>query len=680
MSAASIDTTAASIDTTPARIASETQRVRELIQRGELAPALAAAEALLADAPGSRDAMYMRAVCLRYLKRVPEALTALAALERLHPQFPRLFQERGHCYVAQRSAGEAIGAFERAVGLNPMLPASWNALHALYRLTGRLADADRAAAETARLAAIPPAIVTANGLFIDGDLIEAERIVREFLQTRDPLHIEAMWLLAKIGMKHNILDDAELLLESVLAIMPDHHLARHDYTVTLALRHKHVRAMQEIDKLLAIDPKNRAYRTTRAAIWMGLGQHDKALPLYREVMAETPKDPDLHLSIAHALKTLNRTEEAIASYRAAAALRPGYGEAYWSFANLKKYRFSEDEITRMRTEESAPGAELADRYHLCFALGKALEDRGEYAESFAYYERGNALKKTECRYKPASIEYNTNLLIATCTREFFAARRGYGHESRAPIFIVGLPRSGSTLLEQILASHSQVEGTMELADIPRLVQQLQGRDNYDSYKKFWDQYIAVFTTRSAQEFARDGENYIADTRVYRENKRPFFIDKNPNNFRNIGLIQLMLPNAKIIDARRGALACCFSNFKQLFATGQEFSYGMEDLGSYYRWYVQLMQHWDEVLPGKVLRIQHEEIVEDLEANVRRILDFCALPFEPACLEFHKTERRIHTVSSEQVRRPINKEGVDQWRHFEPWLGPLKAALGPLAQT
>jgi tetratricopeptide (TPR) repeat protein len=671
---------AESIDATPTHVNAETARIRELIQRGELAPALAAAEALRAQSPENRDATYMMAVCQRYLKRVPDALATLLGLEHSHPHFPRLFQERGHCHVALRSPDEAIQAFERAISLNPMLPASWKALHALYRLTGRPADGDLAAAEMARLAAVPPAIITANGMFLDGDIVEAERIVREFLQTQDPLQIDAMWLLAKIGMKHNILDDAELLLESVLAIKPDHHVARHDYVITLAMRHKHVRAMQEVEKLLEASPTNRAYRTTRAAIWMGLGKHDKALPLYREVLAETPKDPDLHLSIAHALKTLNRTEEAIASYRAAAAIRPSYGEAYWSFANLKKYRFSNEEIARMRTEESAPNVSLADRYHLCFALGKALEDRHEYPESFAYYERGNALKKSECRYKPASIEYNTRLLEATCTAEFFADRGGYGCDSGAPIFIVGLPRSGSTLLEQILSSHSQVEGTMELADIPRLVQQLQGRDNYDSYKQFWDQYMGVFTTRSAQEFARDGEKYIADTLVYRENQSRFFIDKNPNNFRNIGLIQLMLPNAKIIDARRGAMACCFSNFKQLFAMGQEFTYGMEDLGSYYRWYEELMRHWDDVLPGKVLRVQHEDVVENLEANVRRILDFCELEFEPACLEFYKTERRIHTVSSEQVRRPINKDGVDQWRNFEPWLGPLKTALGPLAKA
>jgi tetratricopeptide (TPR) repeat protein len=395
-------------------------------------------------------------------------------------------------------------------------------------------------------------------------------------------------------------------------------------------------------------------------------------------LAETPTDPDLHLSVAHALKTMGKSEQAIASYRAAATLRPSYGEAYWSFANLKRYRFTDQEIGRMRVEESAPHSSLADRYHFCFALGKALEDRGEYAESFRYYARGNELKKSETRYKPASIEYNTRMLQKIFTNEFFDARAASGSPDPSPIFIVGLPRSGSTLIEQILSSHSKVEGTMELADIPRLVQTLQGRDNYDSYRKFWDQYFEALTARSPADLTRDGEQYITDTLIYRPNRKPFFTDKNPNNFRNIGLLQLILPNAKIIDARRGAMACCFSNFKQLFATGQEFTYSLEDLGNYYRWYVEVMQHWDRVLPGKVLRVQHEQVVEDLETNVRRILDFCGLEFEPACLQFYNTERRVHTVSSEQVRRPVNRDGVDQWRHFEAWLDTLKTALGPLA--
>jgi hypothetical protein len=315
---------------------------------------------------------------------------------------------------------------------------------------------------------------------------------------------------------------------------------------------------------------------------------------------------------------------------------------------------------------------LADRYHLCFALGKALEDRGEYQESFAYYERGNALKKTECRYRPEPLERNARLQASVCTREFLAARENWGCPERSPIFIVGLPRSGSTLIEQILASHSQVEGTMDLADIPRLVQELQGRERIDSAPR----YPGILAELTAQDFTRFGEGYLKDTRVYRTGK-PRFIDKMPNNFRHLGLIHLILPHAKIIDARRDALACCFSNFKQLFAFGQQFTYSIEDLTRYYRMYVELMEHWDQALPGRILRVRHEDVVDDLESNVRRILEFCELDFEPACVEFHKTERTVHSASSEQVRRPINREGVDQWRHFECWLGPLKEALGPL---
>jgi len=661
-----------------ADIEAEAQRARALLEKRDFAQALLVTQALLAARPHHRDALYMAAVSLRYLKRIPEALTTLEELEKWHPRFSRLYQERGYCFVAQRDAPRAIEAFESALRLNAALPASWNRLEALYRLIGKPADAERAAAQSRRIGAIAPEVVAAEGLFSEGDLADAEEIVRRYLQSKNPLDPDGMWLLAKIGMKLNILDDAEVLLETVLKIKPDDRVIRHDYAIVLALRHKHQRALEEVGKLLAADPKNRAFRTTHAAILMGLGRHDAALPLYREVLAETPHDPDLHLSIAHALKTLNRSHEAMASYRAASALRPSYGEAYWSFANLKKYPFTDEEVATMRVEEERVQIELPDRYHLCFALGKALEDRGQYEAAFGYYERGNALKKSETRYKPGSIEYNTRLVQQTFTGEFFATRRGWGCQSPGPIFIVGLPRSGSTLIDQILASHSQVEGTMELSNIPRLVQSLQGRDNYDSYKKFWDQYIAAISTRGADEFRRDGAEYLAETQIYRVEGKPFFTDKNPNNFRNIGLLQLILPNAKIIDARRGAMACCFSNYKQLFATGQEFTYSLEDLGSYYRWYIELMEHWDRVLPGKVLCVQHEQLVDDLEANVRRILDFCGLEFEPACLEYWKTERRIHTVSSEQVRRPVSREGIDQWRHFEPWLGPLRQALGSLA--
>jgi tetratricopeptide (TPR) repeat protein len=448
---------------------------------------------------------------------------------------------------------------------------------------------------------------------------------------------------------------------------------RYDYALTLLQRHKHAQAMAELEKLSASDPGNRAFKITYATACVGVGKTEEAVERYRAILTETPAAADIHLSMAHALKTLGRQNEAVQSYRAAYTLRPSFGDAYWSLANLKTYRFSDEELVRMREQEGSPSIRGEDRYHLCFALAKALEDRGEFAESFAYYERGNALKKAAIRFRIEPIERNARLQALVCTREFFAARSGYGCPNPDPIFIVGLPRSGSTLLEQILASHSEVEGTHELPDVLRLVGDLQGREPDDSDPR----YPKVLRELPESEFARMGKKYIADTRIHRTSKARF-IDKMPNNFRHVGLIHLMLPNAKIIDARREPMACCFSNFKQLFAAGQEFTYGIEDIARYYRSYVELMGHWDEVLPGKVLRVQYEQVVDDLQGEVRRILDFCGLDFEPTCLEFYKTERSIRTASSEQVRQPIFKAGVDQWRRYEAWLEPLKCALGPLA--
>ena len=424
--------------------------------------------------------------------------------------------------------------------------------------------------------------------------------------------------------------------------------------------------------MLATDPNNRVYRTTYATVCTGFGDYSQALPLYREILAEAPNDAELHLSIGHSLKTLGQTAEAI--NRIAPPRRSDRSTAKRIGASPTS-RPTASRTWKSRGCGRRPRHTLtADRYHLCFALGKALEDRGDYAESFALYERGNALKKTECRYQAELLERNAQLQASVCTREFFAARQGVGCPDRSPIFIVGLPRSGSTLIEQILSSHSQVEGTMELADIPRLVQDLRGRERTDDSSP---RYPGVLGELAPADFERLGRQYLDDTRVHR-NGKPHFIDKMPNNFRHLGLIHLILPNAKIIDARRNPLACCFSNFKQLFASGQQFTYSIEDIARYYRMYVELMAHWDEALPGRILRVQHEALVEDLETNVRRILEFCELDFEPGCVEFYKTERTVHSASSEQVRRPIYREGLDQWRHYEPWLGPLKEALGPLA--
>jgi tetratricopeptide (TPR) repeat protein len=644
--------------------ASEIARARALLRQQKFSEALDACQAMLAQTPEQRDALLCAAVAQRYLGRISDALGTLEILERHHSRFSRLYEERGRCFVERKQAPQAIEAFEHAVALNHSLPGSWSMLAGLYRMTGRTDSAATAAARVAALQNLPPEVVTATGLFVDGELDPAESMVRAYL-LRHGDHLEAMRLLAGIGIARKVYDDA-----AVLRLAPGYRAARREYAGVLAELHRHGEARRELDLLLEEEPDNRDLRTSYAFNCVGLGEHERAIELYGVLLEDAPADTELHLSIAHAQKTLGRREQAVESYRRAAACRPDFGDAYWSLANLKTYRFTAEELTRMRAAESAPTTALVDRYHLSFALGKALEDRGDYEESFRYYERGNELKRSENTYRPEIIENNTRQQIEICTAELFAGRRGWGSPDRSPIFIVGLPRSGSTLLEQILASHSEVEGTQELPNIQQIVHRLRGRVPDMNNPR----YPRILAQMSAEEALSLGEHYLEGTRAYRTGK-PYYIDKMPNNFRHLGLIHLMLPNARIIDARREPMACCFSNFKQLFANGQEFTYSIDDIARYYRTYLELMRHWDRVLPGRVLRVHHEEVVDDLDGNVRRVLEFCGLEFQPQCLEFYKTERSVRTASSEQVRQPIYREGLDQWRHFEPWLGPLETALG-----
>jgi predicted Zn-dependent protease len=654
---------------TQSPVEQEVRRLQRLQKSGQHDQALAGAQALLRDLPENRDLLLIAAASLRHLSRLDEALTLLDRLQALQPRFSLLHQERGLCHVARKDAPRAIEALLLAVNINPALPMSWRMLEGVYRISGDARSAATAASHVATLARLPPEVVTATALFSDGALGPAEQMTRAFL-LRHGDHPEAMRLLAKIGVAHDVLDDAELLLEAALALAPDHRAARYDYADVLVKRHKYALARDQMDQLLALDPANADYRAMAATAAVGLGEHDRAIALYREILAAVPQSPDVNLWLAHALKTVGQVPEAITAYRTAAAARPDFGDAWWSLANLKTYRFTDDEMAAMRAAEAAPATQVVDRFHLCFALGKALEDRGAAEESWRYYARGNALKRAESRYRPELLETNTRQQIAVCTREFFASRAGWGDPRPDPIFILGLPRAGSTLLEQILASHSQVEGTQELADVQRIVVDLQGREPDQDNPR----YPRVLEDLTRDDFARLGERYLSETRVYRTDK-PFFIDKMPNNFRHIGLIHLMLPNARIIDARREPMSCCFSNLKQLFASGQEFAYSEDDIARYYRTYLDLMRHWDEALPGRVLRVQHEDVVADLEGSVRRLLDYCGLPFEQACVDFHQNRRSVRTPSSEQVRQPIFRDGLEQWKKYEPWLGPLRDALG-----
>ncbi len=650
-------------------IDSEATRLRRLLQAGDFNEALQVGESLLERVPENRDVLYMVAVSLRNLRRTETALSCLTRLQATHSKFSRLYQEKGYCYVALHDAPKAIEAFLTAVNINPALPASWRMLQNLFQMTDQRENADMARRHIATLEKLPPEVVSATDLFSDGEMEAAERIIRPFL-LKHGNHVEGMRLLARIGLELDVLDDAELLLKAVLELEPSYRAARLDYARALLKRHKHTAAMKELDTLLELDPGNRTYLTAYAAACVGIGDHERALTLFENLLDEPQTAADIHLSIAHSIKTLGRTQEAIAAYKLSLGARATFGDAYWSLANLKTYRFSDHEISQMLADESSPNIRSDDRYRLCFALGKALEDRGQYEESFSYYKRGNDIKKAESRFRIELVERQAELQKVICTRKFFDARATYGFPSPDPIFILGLPRAGSTLLEQILASHSLVEGTMELADVPRIVQALSGREDDQDNPR----YPAILETMQAEELYALGERYISDTRVYRSG-RPFFVDKMPNNFRHIGLIHLMLPGAKIIDARREPMACCFSNFKQLFATGQEFTYSMEDIARYYRSYVSLMDHWESVLPGKILRVQYEDLVNNFESNVRRVLAYCGLPFEKSCVQFHLTRRSVRTASSEQVRRPLNRDGMEQWKNFEPYLGELKATLG-----
>jgi tetratricopeptide (TPR) repeat protein len=618
--------------------------------------------------PKNTEWLYMSAVCRRYKTDFESALQLLARLKTLAPEHGRAHQEEGHTYRDMRRPDEALRAYARACRLNPALEASWRGQFNILQSKGHQQQASQIREQLDFLQKLPRPLVGIMDLIAQGRLLKAEEICREFLK-KVPLNVEAMRLLADIGMRLGVLDDAEFLLESAVKIEPDNVLARIDYIKALRKRQKFVAALEQAEHLLGTSPNNPMYQSLFAIECMQTGDYDTAIKTFDQILEQLPGDPVTLTSKGHAHKTCGRYDAAVNSYRAALTSQPGYGEAYYSLANLKVYSFSDNQVNEMRAQESSGNLSHADHVYLCFALGKAFEDQEDFETSFKFYERGNSLKKSQGRYTAPEMSADLKAQRDACTAELFARRSKEGHDAPDPIFVLGLPRAGSTLLEQILSSHSQVDGTLELPNILALSQRLRRAGRGDDKAP----YPEILNELSGQELEDFGKQYIDDTRIHRQGA-PFFIDKMPNNFRHIGLIQSILPNAKLIDARRQPMACCFSGFKQLFAEGQQFTYDLQDLGQYYCDYVELMGHWDKVLPGKVLRVQYEDVVADLEPQVRRILDYCGLPFEEACLNFFNTERSVRTPSSEQVRQPIYQSGLEQWRSFEPWLGPLKDAL------
>lgn len=628
------------------------------------------ADEILAVLPGHPGAELMLAIAARCQGRTAQAIATLETLARAHPDWCDAHWQLGLACVQAQETDAAIAALRRAVALKPDLPDAWRLLADQLTLAGDVVAADEAYARHIRHSTRDPRLLRPATALCEGRLPQAERDLRTHLKAF-PTDLAAIRMLAEVGARLGRYGDAEALLRRCLELAPSFLAARHNLAVVLQKEAKFAAALAEVELLLEAEPANPGYRNLAASVAARLGDMQRSIELYSEVLREFPRQPKIWMSYGHTLKSAGRQDEAIAAYRRAVELAPQFGEAYWSLANLKTFRFSGIDIELMRQQLAVPGLRAEDRFHLDFALGKALEDAGEYAASFEHYASGNRIRRRGITW---SAEENTDQLRrsrALFTREFFAAREGWGAPARDPIFIVGLPRAGSTLLEQILASHSQVEGTAELPDITQIARELGGRKRRTEVSR----YPEILADLDADECRALGERYLAQTRAQRRTDAPIFIDKMPNNFLHLGLIHLILPNARIVDARRHPLACCFSVFKQHFARGQGFSYDLGEVGRYYRDYVELLDHFDTVLPGRVHRVFYERVVDDTEGEVRRLLAYCGLPFEPACLRFHENTRTVRTASSEQVRRPIYRDGVDQWRHYAAWLAPLEAALG-----
>ena len=648
-------------------------KAQELLREGRTTEALEFLQPQVRQHPNHLELNYCFIVAQRLHGNLTGALHSVQNLLKYAPRYGRVHQEQGHICVALRQPEQATAAFEQAVEFNPGLLSSWQQLRRTTPKSNLVAS-NRTNANISYLESLPPQLRTAVSLRYEKKTYKAELSCRGYLQ-KYPKNVEAMRLLALLASDQGMLDDAEFLLESALTFEPMNNRVRVNYIDILHKRQKYDMSLAQAEMLVKSDPTNQAYRLAHANQLAALGDYRRALVVYDDILTNHTQlklaNPSLWLSRGHALKTHGRIADAIESYQHAYQLRSDFGDAYWSLANLKTYEFSESEFTQMSELATREHVDADDLAHTHFALGKSFEDRGEFESSFKHYNKGNQLRRQQQQYDVAKMSARLKLQRWVCNDRFFADREGVGYPATDPIFMVGLPRAGSTLLEQILASHSQVDGTRELHHISSIAQKLDSRRRRENAPR----YPGTLGHLKPETFQTIGEKYIAETRVHRGDGL-YFIDKMPNNFRHIGLIHLILPHAKIIDARRDPMSCCFSCFKQLFASGQEFTYGLREIGTYYQDYVELMRHWDSVLPGKVLRVHYDDVVNDLEIQVRRILHFCGLPFESACLEFHRNARAVRTPSSEQVRQPIYREGLEQWTHFEPWLTPLKEALGP----
>ncbi len=629
------------------------------------------AEAILEAAPGHPVALRLLGVAKRFQGDAAGARTVLEDLARAQPRWAAAHYELGLTLSGLNEDKAAVAAFGRAVQLKSDFSDAWRALGDQLTLAGDTAAADRAYARHIRASVNDPRLMAAAQALCDDNLPVAERLLRDHLKAQ-PTDVAAMRMLAEVGGRVGRYADSELLLERALELAPGFGAARHNLAIVLNRQEKAPEALAQIDRLLAGEPRNPTYLNLKAVILGKTGDYEEALKLYDQVLKAQPNQPKVWMSYGHALKTAGRVDDGVGAYRKSLALEPSLGEAYWSLANLKTFRFEAADVEAMKAQLARDGLGNDDRLHLHYALGKALEDAGCWGESFEHYAAGAKIRRGQVDYDADETTSRVERSKALFTPEFFAARKGQGAAATDPIFVVGLPRSGSTLIEQILSSHSQVEGTMELTEIISIARELSGRRARTDPSNYPESIADV----DAVGLRALGERFLERTRIQRKSGKRFFIDKMPNNFLHTGLIFAILPNARIVDARRHPMATCFSAFKQHFARGQNFSYDLTEVGRCWRDYAELMAHFDAVQPGRVHRVFYEQMVGDLEGETRRLLDYCGLELESQCLRFWETERAVRTASSEQVRRPIFTDAVEHWRNYHPWLGPLEAALGP----
>lgn len=643
----------------------------------ETAPELAVEQAaeILKVVPGQSRALLLKAIGKRLLGDAAAAVAILQPLSRAEPPDARACYQLALACSDLGHGEDAVAALRRALEIQPALPDAWRVLGDHLTAIGDREGADAAYVRHIRYSTSDPRLLEPAAALVEGRIAVAEKLLRSHLM-ENPTDVAAIRMFAEVAARLGRYGDAESLLARCLELAPGFAAARHNHAVVLLRQNRTVEAFAEIEILLRQDSRNPGYRNLKAAILARQGEYERSIEIYDGILREYPGQPKIWMSYGHALKTAGRRDDSISAYRKSAELLPGFGEAYWSLANLKTFEFSPADIEEMRNQLERTDLSEEDRFHFHFALGKAKEDAGDYEQSFVHYLEGNRLRRQLIHYDPGETSDHVRRSKALFTEKFFAERSGCGASAKDPIFIVGLPRAGSTLLEQILSSHSAVEGTMELPDIMAAARILGERKKRSETSR----YPEVLATLEPERLREMGQAYIDQTRVVRKTGKPFFIDKMPNNFSHIGLIHLILPNAVIIDARRHPLACCFSGFKQHFARGQNFSYSLEEIARYYADYADLLAHFDVVLPGRVHRVYYEQMVEDTETQVRRLLELCGLPFEKQCLRFYETRRAVRTASSEQVRSPIFREGVDQWRHFSPWLGPLHKILDPLIKA